>query len=100
MWSIANEPRTQNVNADQYFAEVARYTRQLDPSRPITASIAVNMNTDQAAKHLDIISFNRYNAWYSNTGKLDMVTSYVVKEAIGWHEVSVSSYLISNRIIL
>lgn len=95
MWSIANEPRTQQVYADQYFAEVARYTRQLDSSRPITASIAVNMNTDQAAKHLDIISFNRYNAWYSNTGKLDMVTSYVVKEAAGWHEVGVLIYLLS-----
>lgn len=87
MWSIANEPRTQQVNADQYFAEVARYTKELDPSRPITASIAVNLNQDQAAKHLDIISFNRYNAWYSNTGRLDMVTSYVYNEATAWHEV-------------
>lgn len=88
MWSIANEPRTQQVNADQYFGEVARYTKQLDPSRPITASIAVNLNQDQAAKHLDIISFNRYNAWYSNTGRLDMVTSYVYNEATAWHEVN------------
>lgn len=87
MWSIANEPRTQQTNADQYFGEVARYTRQLDPSRPITASIAVNMKQDQAAKHLDIVSFNRYNGWYQNTGRLDMITSYVVNEAVGWHEV-------------
>lgn len=87
MWSIANEPRTQQTNADQYFGEVARYTKQLDPSRPITASIAVNMKQDQAAKHLDIVSFNRYNGWYQNTGRLDMITSYVVNEAVGWHEV-------------
>lgn len=87
MWSIANEPRTQQVNADQYFGEVARYTKQLDPTRPITAAIAVDVNHDEAAKHLDIVSFNRYNAWYQNTGRLDMVTSYVVKEATSWHEV-------------
>lgn len=87
MWSIANEPRTQLVNADTYFGEVARYTKQLDPTRPITAAIAVNVETDEAAKHLDIVSFNRYNAWYSNTGRLDMVTSYVVNEATRWHEV-------------
>ncbi|CRK95286.1 CLUMA_CG008644, isoform B [Clunio marinus] len=86
MWSIANEPRTQKTNADQYFAEVARYTKLLDPSRPITAAIAVHMNSDELAKYLDIISFNRYNAWYTNTGRLDMVTNNVVNEATGWHE--------------
>lgn len=75
------------MNADQYFGEVARYTKQLDPTRPITAAIAVDVNHDEAAKHLDIVSFNRYNAWYQNTGRLDMVTSYVVKEATSWHEV-------------
>lgn len=88
MWSIANEPRTQQTNADQYFAEVARYTKSLDPTRPITAAIAVNMKQDQLAQYLDIISFNRYNAWYQNTGRLDMVTSYVVNEATGWHDVN------------
>lgn len=93
MWSIANEPRTHQINADSYFKEVARYTRELDPTRPVTASIAVSFDQDQAAKHLDIISFNRYNAWYSNTGRLDMVTSYVVKEATSWHEVMMLSRL-------
>ncbi|XP_070497859.1 beta-glucuronidase [Chironomus tepperi] len=85
MWSIANEPRTQQSSADQYFAEVVRYTRELDPTRPITAAIAVNFKQDMAAQYLDIISFNRYNAWYQNTGRLDMVTSYVENEARDWH---------------
>jgi beta-glucuronidase len=88
MWSIANEPRTGQINSDTYFKEIARYTKQLDPTRPITASIAVNFKQDEAAKHLDIISFNRYNAWYQNAGRLDMVTSYVINEAKQWHEVS------------
>lgn len=92
MWSIANEPRTQQTNADQYFKEVARYTKQLDPTRPITAAIAVGSEQDQAAKYLDIISFNRYNAWYQNTGRLDMVTSYVVKEAVAWHQVEIENF--------
>lgn len=96
MWSIANEPRTQQMNADQYFEMVARHTKQLDPSRPITASIAVNLKQDMAAKHLDIISFNRYNGWYQNTGRLDMIISYVVNEAIGWHEVSLNNFRTSE----
>lgn len=40
MWSIANEPRTQLPDAENYFKEVARHTKTLDPSRPITIAIA------------------------------------------------------------
>lgn len=59
MWSVANEPRSGLSNADWYFSEVASYTKQLDLSRPITAAIDTNRNLDQAAKYMDIISFNR-----------------------------------------
>lgn len=88
MWSIANEPRSEATNADWYFGEVSKFTKQLDPTRPITASIDRSLDRDQAAYHLDIVSFNRYNAWYTNPGRLDMITSNVVKEARRWHEVS------------
>lgn len=91
---------------------MANFTKSLDPNRPITASIAVSVYDDKAvskpiscpqksktplilimpkysinlqAKHLDIISFNRYNGWYSNPGKIDMITSRVVDEAIAWN---------------
>ncbi|KAL5288756.1 GUSB.2 family protein [Megaselia abdita] len=86
MWSIANEPRTNQYNADTYFGSVANYTRDLDKTRPITAAIAVPSKDDKAGRHLDIISFNRYNGWYSNTGRLDMITDHLVEEAIGWHK--------------
>lgn len=88
MWSIANEPRTEAVNADWYFREIASYTKQLDPTRPITASIDRNIAGDQSAKHLDIVSINRYNGWYQNTGRLDMITANVVNELRQWHEVN------------
>lgn len=88
MWSIANEPKSGQSNADSYFKEVVGYMRELDASRPITASIDVSYEQDQAAKYLDIISFNRFNAWNSNTGRLDTITSNVVNEAKAWHEVS------------
>lgn len=35
---------------------------------------------------MDIISFNRYNGWYSNTGRLDMITDHLVEEAVAWHK--------------
>lgn len=64
---------------------MANYTKSLDPTRPITAAIAISVLQDKAAKYLDIISFNRYNGWYSNPGKLNMITDRVVDEATAWH---------------
>lgn len=91
---------------------MANFTKSLDPNRPITAAIAVPVNDDKAvclmqlcnfiavilwksasnkmhsfwqAQFLDIISFNRYNGWYSNPGRLEMITSRVVDEAISWN---------------
>ncbi|XP_050322534.1 beta-glucuronidase isoform X1 [Bactrocera neohumeralis] len=86
MWSIANEPRTSPFQADSHFQFVANFTRSLDSTRPVTAAIAVPSASDRAAKHLDIICFNRYNGWYSNPGKLDMITTHVVEEAITWNK--------------
>ncbi|KAJ6648592.1 Beta-glucuronidase [Pseudolycoriella hygida] len=64
---------------------VANYTRSLDPYRPVTAAIAISVFSDRAAKHLDIISFNRYNGWYQNPGRLNMITNRVVDEATSWY---------------
>ncbi|CAO1432658.1 unnamed protein product [Diamesa serratosioi] len=96
MWSIANEPRTQHFNADQYFGLIAKYTKEMDPTRPITAAIAQPLHQDKAAQHLDIISFNRYNGWYQNPGKLNMITSYVYKEAKSWHDTHNKPVLMSE----
>lgn len=85
MWSIANEPRSQANGADWYFGAVAKYTRALDATRPLTAALAQHYAADQAGQHLDVIGFNRYNGWYSNAGRLDMVTGRVVQEGTAWH---------------
>lgn len=37
------------------------------------------------AQFLDIISFNRYNGWYANPGRINMITSRVVDEAVAWN---------------
>ena len=43
------------------------------------------MQEDRAGQFLDIISFNRYNSWYVNTGRVDMIIDRVVSEAEAWH---------------
>lgn len=43
------------------------------------------LQEDKAGEYLDVISFNRYNAWYNNPGRLDAIISRVVGEAEAWH---------------
>ncbi|KAG4073627.1 hypothetical protein HA402_000851 [Bradysia odoriphaga] len=62
MWSIANEPRSDAAAAIDH---------------PIVG--------DGAAPHLDIVSFNRYNAWYIDVGRLDTITNRIVEDAREYH---------------
>ncbi|XP_017885419.1 beta-glucuronidase isoform X2 [Ceratina calcarata] len=86
MWSIANEPRTQLPKADIYFEQIVHHTKTLDPTRPVTIAMARAVQEDKVGEYLDVISFNRYNAWYTNPGRVDMVTSRVIAEAEAWHK--------------
>ncbi|XP_046618699.1 beta-glucuronidase isoform X2 [Neodiprion virginianus] len=86
MWSIANEPFSQYDAASDYFRQIAEHTRSLDLTRPITLAIAQSVQADKSAPYLDIISFNRYNAWYSNPGRLDVIDILVEAEATAWNE--------------
>ncbi|XP_015597395.1 beta-glucuronidase isoform X2 [Cephus cinctus] len=85
IWSLANEPRSQLPDAEEYFKQVAHHAKSLDPTRPVTIALARGVQEDKAGKFLDIISFNRYNSWYSNTGNLDMIVDRVQTEAEAWH---------------
>lgn len=38
------------------------------------------------AQFLDIICFNRYNSWYSDSGITELITPYVVEEAQNWFD--------------
>lgn len=85
MWSLANEPRTQLQGADKYFKQIADHTKALDPTRPVTIALARSVQEDKAGQYLDVISFNRYNSWYLNSGRLDMIIDRVFTEAEAWH---------------
>ncbi|XP_015182643.1 PREDICTED: beta-glucuronidase-like [Polistes dominula] len=85
MWSLANEPRTQLQGADVYFKQIADHTKALDPTRPVTIALARSVQEDKVGQYLDVISFNRYNSWYVNPGRLDMIIDRVITEAEAWH---------------
>nr|CAD7402302.1 unnamed protein product [Timema poppensis] len=73
MWSLSNEARTLRQQAGPYYSELVNYTKSLDDSRPITFVTNQGYNVDNAAEHVDIIGVNRYSAWYSDTGLLDLI---------------------------
>ena len=48
MWSIANEPRSQRAEAENYFKAVADFTRQADPAnRPVTVVLNQDVSADK-----------------------------------------------------
>lgn len=51
---------------------------------------------DRVGQYLDVISFNRYNGWYSNPGKLNMITKRIIEEAQAWHDKYKKPVLISE----
>lgn len=88
MWSISNEPRSANKLADRYFGEVVRHVKSMDLSRPVTIAISAGVTADKSGRHLDVISFNRYNGWYANPGQTAQIMNNVVEEATNWHRIN------------
>ncbi|XP_065215861.1 beta-glucuronidase isoform X1 [Planococcus citri] len=86
MWSIANEPRSQLKEADDYFKSLTEFVRSIETSRPLTAALNRGYSEDLAGQYLDVIGFNRYNAWYSNPGRLEVIQVSLEDEATKWHK--------------
>lgn len=87
MWSISNEPRSANQRADKYFGELVQHVKSMDLSRPVTIAISVSALNDKSGRHLDVISFNRYNGWYRDPGSTAQITHNVIEEATNWHRL-------------
>ena len=73
MWSVANEPDSEHANAAAYFKHLVAHTRTLDPSRPVTFATFKSPDKEQAVQFVDVLLVNRYYAWYTNTGQLDII---------------------------
>jgi len=79
-WSVANEAESQKPESDSYFKEVTDYVHSLDPTRLITAAINKQYNECKLTKYLDVIAINRYVAWYSNSGRLELIRNQINHE--------------------
>lgn len=88
LWSIANEPASQEEGAREYFEPLVEVTRRADPSRPVTY-VNVMMApppVERIADLFDVICLNRYYGWYVNTGDLASAEQALEKELLLWQE--------------
>ena len=84
MWSIGNEPKSYEAASQDYFQEVADFTRTLDPSRPVTLVINVDVGSDLGAYAVDVICINRYFGWYSDNGRIDRIERQMSSDLAAW----------------
>jgi beta-glucuronidase len=81
MWSVANEPHTIQGNplsggkpepdprAKSFFAELFNLVRELDPTRLATLVSMVGA-ADVSLEFADVVFVNRYNGWYTQSGRI------------------------------
>ncbi|SBS70017.1 beta-glucuronidase [uncultured Microbacterium sp.] len=89
MWSIANEPASQEEGAREYFAPLVDVTRAADPTRPVTY-VNVMMApppVERIADLFDVICVNRYYGWYVNTGDLASAEAALESELLQWQDI-------------
>jgi beta-glucuronidase len=70
-WSLANEPHSHRPAAGPFFRNLYDLARSLDATRPITVVTTVGMH-EEAFEFVDFMCLNRYYAWYSEPGQLDL----------------------------
>ncbi|MER6248872.1 beta-glucuronidase [Streptomyces griseorubiginosus] len=86
MWSLANEPASNEDGAREYFEPLVELARKLDPTRPLTYSavmFATPLN-DRIGDLFDVLSINRYYGWYLFTGDLATAEGYLEQDLRGW----------------
>lgn len=89
MWSIANEPASEEKGAYEYFRPLVELAKECDPQkRPVT--IVTHQwstpETCQVAELVDVLALNRYYGWYFESGDLEVAKSRLREELNGWRE--------------
>ena len=96
MWSIANEPLSQDDKAIEYFRKIVLVTKNLDGTRPISAALNQDVNKDHLAQYLDVIMINRYYGWYEDTGASNLITQQLTFDLKNWFKKHNKAILMSE----
>ena len=88
MWSIANEPASEEAGAYDYFALLFDLIRTLDSQRrPVTFAVhsEATVETCEVAPLCDILLLNRYYGWYQEEGNLPAAKAILSDELDRYH---------------
>lgn len=94
MWSLANEPMIAKggfggvlggqaavaPQAGPFFRQLFDLARQLDPSRLVTVEAPIGPREVEWLHLCDVICLHRYNAWYSQSGRLALGLDELAKD--------------------
>ena len=89
MWSIANEPASEEEGAYEYFKPLVELAKELDPQkRPVTivTHLGSTPDTCKVAELVDVLALNRYYGWYIDGGSLNAAKEKLRKELEGWNK--------------
>jgi len=91
MWSVANEPASEEEGAYEYFQPLIQLARDTDPQhRPVTI-VTIGMatpDTNKVTSLVDVLALNRYYGWYTAGGRLDVAKALLRAELEGWTKVA------------
>ena len=96
MWSLANEPRDNMKESDEYFRKLVEYSKTLEKIRPISATTYMAFNVSLLAKHLDVLMINRYIGWYNDQGYTRTITQRLAAEFQDWHKAYQKPLILSE----
>jgi len=89
MWSIANEPASEEEGAHAYFEPLVRLAKEIDPQRrPVTivTHLMSTPETCKVAELVDVLALNRYYGWYVDGGDLEVAKVKLRAEFAGWNK--------------
>lgn len=89
IWSVANEPASQEDGAKEYFEPLLNLVRELDEQkRPATLVTYEGFNpvSCKVAEICDLLIINRYRGWYDTEGNLRGAAALLKDELEGFHK--------------
>ncbi len=89
LWSVANEPASEEEGAYEYFKPLVELTKECDPqNRPVTivTHLMSTPETDKIAELIDVLGLNRYYGWYVEGGELEVAKVKLREEFEGWNK--------------
>jgi beta-glucuronidase len=89
IWSVANEPASEEDGAKEYFEPLVKLSKELDEQkRPVTLVTykGSNPTTCKVAELCDILIINRYKGWYEIEGNMRGAAALLKEELEGFHK--------------